>query len=107
MTFAVSEPTPEEALAAVSTYTSYFGPYSVNEDGHYFVHHRVGHTLDLTDRPVEERTTGVDTDGQRFYEFVGNNMVLRYLSTAGVQTPPARGRAEWGGMITWGRLGPG
>ena len=106
-TYEASEPTPEEAQAAVTSYMSYFGPYSVNEDGHYLVHHRVGHTIDLTDRPMEERRTGVDTDGQRFYEFVGNRIVLRTLSTVGVKPHPAPGELARGGMITWERLGPG
>ena len=34
-------------------------------------------------------------------------MVLRYLSTAGGASTAGPGEAEWGGMITWGRLGPG
>ena len=87
--------------------TSYFGPFSVDEAGGYFVHHRIGHTIDLTDRPKTERRTGLDTDAQRFYEFVGDRMVLRYLSTAGIQPVPAEGEAEWGGMITWERLSTG
>ena len=100
-------PTPEEAQATVGSYTSYFGPFSVDEAGGYFVHHRIGHTNDLTDRPKTERRTGLDTDAQRFYEFVGNRMVLRYLSTSGVQPVPAAGEADWGGMITWERLSAG
>ena len=104
--YAGDEPTPEEAQAAVGSYMSYFGPFSVDEEGSYFIHHRIGHTLDLTDRPEAERTTGLDTDAQRFYEFVGNRMVLRFLSTAGVLPAPAEGEADWGGMITWERLTP-
>ena len=104
--YAGDEPTSEEAQAAVGSYMSYFGPFSVDEEGSYFIHHRIGHTLDLTDRPEAERTTGLDTDAQRFYEFVGNRMVLRFLSTAGVLPAPAEGEADWGGMITWERLTP-
>ncbi len=37
-------PTPEEALGAMRTYASYFGPFSVHEDEGYLVHHRVGAT---------------------------------------------------------------
>ena len=100
-------PTPEQAQAAVSSYTSYFGPYTVDESGDYLVHHRVAHTLDLTDQPPAERRTGVGTAAQRFYEFVDDKLVLRFLSTAGVMPPPAFGAAaEWGGMITWERLTP-
>lgn len=96
--------TATEAKATVSSYTSYFGPFTVEEEGGYFIHHRIGHTLDLTDRPKAERRTGLDTDAQRFYEFVENRMVLRYLSTSGVQPVPAEGAADFGGMITWERL---
>ena len=102
--FVGPEPTPAEAQAIVTSYTSYFGPFSVDEAGSYFVHHRIGHTLDLTDLPKPERRTGLDTDAQRFFEFIGNRMVLRFLSTAGVQPAPADGEADWGGMITWERL---
>lgn len=104
---AAGEPTAEEAQAAVGSYTSYFGPFSVDEEGGYFVHYRIGHTLDLTDRPEAERTTGLGTDAQRFYEFAGDRMVLRFLSTAGIMPPPADGEAEWRGKITWERLTPG
>ena len=103
--YAGAEPTPAEAQASVASYTSYFGPFTVDEAGSYFIHHRIGHTLDLTDQPKPERRTGLDTDAQRFYEFVDNQMVLRFLTTAGVQDPPA-GDDDWNGMITWQRLTP-
>jgi hypothetical protein len=101
--YAGAQPTPAEAQASVASYTSYFGPFTVDEAGSYFIHHRIGHTLDLTDQPKPERPTGLDTDAQRFYEFVDNQMVLRFLTTAGVQDPPA-GDDDWNGMITWQRL---
>ena len=103
--YAGGEPTPAEAQAAVRSYTSYFGPFSVDEAGSWFVHHRIGHTLDLTDRPESERRTGLGTDAQRFYEFTGDRMVLRFLTTAGVQPPP-EGEVEWPGTITWERMTP-
>lgn len=103
--YAGAEPTPAEAQAAVRSYTSYFGPFSVDEAGGYFVHHRIGHTLDLTARPESERRTGLGTDAQRFYEFTDDRMVLRYLTTAGVRPPPAGG-GEWAGTITWERMTP-
>ena len=109
-TYAGEQPTGDEALATVNSYTSYFGPVTVEEAGRYFIHHRIGHTIDLTDRPKSERRTGLDTDAQRFYEFIdggaysGDRMVLRFLSTAGINPPPVSEDAEWGGMITWERL---
>ena len=104
--YAGAEPTPAEAQASVASYTSYFGPFTVDEAGSYFIHHRIGHTLDLTDQPKPQRRTGLDTDAQRFYEFVDNQMVLRFLTAAGVQDPPV-GDDDWNGMITWQRLTPG
>ena len=104
-THASAQPTPAEAQATVASYTSYFGPFTVDEAGSYFIHHRIGHTLDLTDQPKPERRTGLDTDAQRFYEFVDNRLVLRFLTTAGVQDPPA-GDDDWNGTITWQRLTP-
>ena len=109
-TYAGELPTADEALATVNSYTSYFGPVTVEEDGRYFIHHRIGHTIDLTDRPKSERRTGLDTDAQRFYEFIdagaypSDRMVLRFLSTAGINPPPASEDTDWGGMITWERL---
>ena len=99
----LSTPTGEEAQEIVGSYTSYFGPFSVDEEGEYFIHHRIGHTLNLTNLPKEERRTGLDTDAQRFFEFSDDKMVLRYLSTAGVQEPP-EDKGSFESMITWQRL---
>ena len=103
--YAGAEPTPAEAQASAASYTSYYGPFTVDEEDSYFIHHRIGHTIDLTDQPQAERRTGLDTDAQRFFEFVGNDMVLRFLTTAGVQDPPPAD-PDWNGMITWRRLTP-
>lgn len=40
--FAGSEPTPEEALAALRGYTAYFGTYTVDERARTVTHHREG-----------------------------------------------------------------
>ena len=64
--YAGTQPTQEEALAAVQTYGSYFGPFSVHEDEGYLVHHRIGN---LTPR----RTY---TDAQRFYELTDSHLTL-------------------------------
>jgi hypothetical protein len=65
--YAGTSQTPDEALAAVQTYGSYFGPFSVHEDEGYLVHHRIGN---LTPR----RTY---TDAQRFYELTDTRLTLR------------------------------
>ena len=86
--YADGRPTAEEALAATLSYGSYFGPFSVNEDEGYLVHHRVG----------SEDPGGSGTDAQRFYELTDTHLTLR---------PPVRtddeGR-EVQSTILWARL---
>ncbi len=65
--YAGTRQTPDEALAAVQTYGSYFGPFSVHEDEGYLVHHRIGN---LTPRQTY-------TDAQRFYELTDTHLTLR------------------------------
>ena len=60
-------PTPEQALQAIQTYGSYFGPFSVNEDEGYLVHHRVGH--------LNPEQAG--TDAQRFFDLTDSTLTLR------------------------------
>ncbi len=79
--------TPEQALQAVQTYGSYFGPFSVHEEEDYLVHHRIGNF-----NPGQ-----AGTDAQRFYELTDTTLTLR---------PPPRtidGR-EVQGAITWERI---
>ncbi len=80
-------PTPEQALGALRTYLSYFGPFSVNEDEGFIVHHRTGNL-----NPGQ-----AGTDAQRFFEFTDTTLTLK---------PPARmvdGR-ELQTALTWERL---
>ena len=65
--FAGEEPTGDEAAAALSSYVSYFGPYTVNEAEGYVTHHVLG--------SASPAMTGADN--QRFYEFSGNQLALR------------------------------
>ena len=80
-------PTPEQALQAVQTYGSYFGPFSVNEEGGYLVHHRIGN--------FNPGQTG--TDAQRFFDLTDTTLTLR---------PPPRpiDGVEVQGAITWERI---
>ena len=65
--YAGAGPTADEALAAVRTYGSYFGPFSVHEDEGYLVHHRIGNA-----------NPGVtEADAQRFYELTDTHLTLR------------------------------
>ena len=66
MPYAGEQPTPEEALMATDTYGSYFGPFSVNEEEAYLVHHRIG----------SENPNGDGTDAQRFFELSDTHLVL-------------------------------
>jgi hypothetical protein len=88
MPYAGDGPTAEEALATVLSYGSYFGPFSVNEEGGYLVHHRVGN----------EDPGQSGTDAQRFYELTDTHLALQ---------PPAamddQGR-EVQGTILWARI---
>ena len=80
-------PTPEETMAAYRGYTSYFGPYTVNESEKYVVHHLAG--------TINSGLVG--SDFQRFIEFSGKRLILK---------PPVtkRGDGEVQMAITWERL---
>ncbi len=88
MPYAGDEPTADEALATVLSYGSYFGPFSVNEEEAYLVHHRVGN----------EDPGQSGTDAQRFFELTDTHLTLR---------PPA-GTDEEGrevqSTILWARI---
>ena len=66
-------PTPDEALAAVDSYTAYFGPFSVKAADGYVSHQVTG--------SLNPRRTGGET--LPFYEFSANQLVL----TPGLQCP--------------------
>jgi hypothetical protein len=60
-------PTADETMATYRTYTSYFGPYTVNEPGGFVVHHLTA-----------AFNSGVEgTEFQRFLEFSGKRLILR------------------------------
>ena len=60
-------PTTEETMATYRSYTSYFGPYTVNESENYVVHHIAA---SMNSGPV-------GSDFQRFMEFSGKRLTLR------------------------------
>lgn len=82
--FAGDEPTPEEALAAVSTYTSYFGRYTVNDAEGYVTHHLEGSL----------NPSGAGSDYQRFFRFEDDQLILQ---------PPANDEGVTT-ELTWQRL---
>lgn len=85
--YAGPQPTPEETLNALRTYTSYFGPFTIHDQEGYVVHHRIGIV----------NAGQIGSDAQRFYEFSGNRLKLRPPVT------PVAGR-DVQGLITWERV---
>ena len=86
--YAGDDPTADEALAVVDSYGSYFGPFSVNEEEGYLVHHRIGN----------EDPGQSGTDAQRFFELTDTHLNL--------MPPPAtdaEGR-ELQSTIRWARI---
>jgi hypothetical protein len=65
-----SEPTPEEAKAALKGYVSYFGTYSIDEQAGTVTHHRTSSVQ-----------PGDVADLVRGYEFTGDRLILRPLNT--------------------------
>lgn len=61
-----SEPTPEEAKAALTGYIAYFGTYSVDEAARTVTHHRQGSVQ-----------PGDVADLVRGYAFVGDRLILQ------------------------------
>jgi hypothetical protein len=66
-----TEPTPDEAKAALDGYIAYFGTYSIDEHARTVTHHRhasvqPGDVVDLV----------------RGYEFAGDRLILRPLGSA-------------------------
>ena len=65
--YAGSEPTPDEAKAAITGYTAYFGTYTIDESARTVTHHRMGNI-----------NPGSPIDVVRRYEFAsGDRLILR------------------------------
>jgi len=77
--------TPEDALSAVQTYGSYFGPFSVHEDEGYLVHERIGN--------LSPRQTY--TDAQRFYELTDTHLTLRPPATTNREGDQVQSALRW------------
>ena len=83
-----SSPTPEETMATYRSYTSYFGPYTVNESENSVIHHLA----------ASFNSGQVGTDFQRAVEFMGTRLTLK---------PPVRKDSDGNDLhttITWERL---
>jgi hypothetical protein len=81
--------TPQEVQAAIETYESYYGTYTVDEAGQVVVHHVTGSLL--------PNWTG--SDQVRFYQFEGDRLTL---STAEIPY----GGTQLVGVLVWERLSP-
>ena len=81
-------PTPEETMATYLSYTSYFGPYTVNESDQYVVHHIAS----------AFNSGRAGTDFQRFLEFPGRRLILKPPVTKNGDGEEVRT------TITWERL---
>ena len=82
--YAAAQPTPEEARAALSSYTAYYGTFTVNEADHMVTHH-----LEGSFNPVL-----LGTDQRRSFEFSGNRLMLK---------PPVGANGSQS-MLTWERV---
>lgn len=60
-------PTAAESIAAYQSYTSYFGTYTINEDGRSLVHHVEGSVI----------PSSAGTDTLRYFEVAGKQLILR------------------------------
>lgn len=81
--YAGNEPTPDEARAALQGYTAYFGTFIVNEAEKYLIHLREG-----------QINPGGQVDAKRFYEFVGNRLILT-PAVANAPTQPGNNHLIW------------
>ena len=64
--YAGTVPTPDEAKAALTGYTAYFGSYSIDEGKHTVAHHREGNL----------NPSSVGIAAVRRYEFAGDRLIL-------------------------------
>lgn len=80
-------PTAAESLAAYQNYTSYFGTYTINDDGRSLVHHVEGSVI----------PSSANTDTLRYFELSGKQLILR---------PPAIKTADGDVIMTnvWERV---
>lgn len=69
--YAGTEPTPDEAKAAITGYTAYFGTYTIDEEARTVTHHRIGNI-----------NPGGLGDFVRRYEFAaGDRLILRPIES--------------------------
>ena len=87
--YAAAQPTPGEAQTALTTYGSYFGPYTIHEAEGYVVHHRIGSL----------NPGSVGTDAQRLYEMTRDQLILK-PPPATVDGQPVQSALTWERLST-------
>jgi hypothetical protein len=75
--------TPEEKIAALDGYTAYYGTFSVSETERVVIHH-----VEASLYP-----NWVGSDQRRFYEFSGDQLILRAVNGSG--GPGTESRLVW------------
>ena len=81
--YADAQPTPEEAKAALTGYTGYFGTFTVNEAERFVTHHLQG-----------SLNPSMGADQKRLFEFSGNRLMLK----------PPPGPTGNQAQVTWERV---
>lgn len=82
----------DEALLSLRAYTSYFGPFSVNQDEGFVTHHVRGNL----------NPSGTGRDNRRYFEFSGDQLALKPpIGPTGIQL-----RIVWERMPTLSELTP-
>jgi len=81
--YAGAEPTPDEAKAALTSYVSYFGTFSVDEAGGVVTHHVQG-----------SLNPSMEAEQRRSFEMSGNQLTLK--TPAGSTGSGDRSRLEFG-----------
>ena len=89
--YAGADPTPDEALQTIRTYTNYLGPFYVHQSDGYVIHDQVA-TLNMGRIGPSPQ--------QRWYQFVGNRLLLQPPPTF---TPDGHTTT---GTITWEKVAP-
>ena len=80
-----SAPTPDETMATYRSYTSYFGPYTVNEAAGVVVHH--------LDASLNSAAPG--TDFERNYDLSGRRLTLKSPATKDSNGQEANDTMTW------------
>ena len=89
-------PTAAEAEAAMETYASYFGPFSLEPDEDVVVHHRSGHLA----------PNQVGTDARRAFAFRDGRLILRPPVSADAEGREGQTSVYWNRIVDFGAAAP-